>query len=329
MSELLKAVETGDFETVKDILDRSNLEVYQEFENGRTVLMEAAARGYGKIVGLLIENGASWNAIDIDGKCAGQFALENGFEDIHESLLGHAVRTELVLGLIERKKKMENGQVGPSNEDFLKKKCFFRDNVLIDESGDAVMMSWESPLMKFHAERMDITGKDVLNIGFGLGIIDREFQKHSPLSHTIVEAHPDVYQKMLDDGWDKIQGVKILFGRWQDVLPSCGVQFDAIFFDTFGEYYEDMREFHEHLINILRPNGIYSYFNGLAGKNEFFHEVYCRIAELELRQLGFSTSFETIPMNALDSEVWNGVLRKYWSLKQYNLPICRLTFEGM
>jgi len=46
---------------------------------------------------------------------------------------------------------------------------------------------------------------------------------------------------MLQQGWDKRPGVKILFGRWQDVLPKSGLRFDGIFWDTFSEYYEDMQ----------------------------------------------------------------------------------------
>lgn len=37
-------------------------------------------------------------------------------------------------------------------------------------------------------------GGDVLNVGFGLGIIDTAIQSHRPRSHTIIEAHPDVYK---------------------------------------------------------------------------------------------------------------------------------------
>lgn len=32
-------------------------------------------------------------------------------------------------------------------------------------------------------------------------------------------------------GWDKKPGVRIVFGRWQDVLPQLGT-YDGIFFDT-------------------------------------------------------------------------------------------------
>ena len=48
---------------------------------------------------------------------------------------------------------------------------------LLDSAEDAVMMEWERPLMRAHAEVMIPDGtaprtRDVLNIGFGMGIID-------------------------------------------------------------------------------------------------------------------------------------------------------------
>ena len=66
-------------------------------------------------------------------------------------------------------------------------------------------------------------------------------QRRRPRSHTIVEAHPDVHARMLQQGWDRKPRVRILFGRWQDVLPESGLAFDGIFWDTFSEYYEDMQ----------------------------------------------------------------------------------------
>ena len=38
---------------------------------------------------------------------------------------------------------------------------------------------------------------------------------------------------MLQQGWDKRPGVRIVFARWQDCLPQLG-SFDGIFFDTFS-----------------------------------------------------------------------------------------------
>ena len=66
-------------------------------------------------------------------------------------------------------------------------------------------------------------------------------QRRRPRSHTIVEAHPDVHARMLQQGWDRKPGVRILIGRWQEVLPESGLTFNGIFWDTFSEYYEDMQ----------------------------------------------------------------------------------------
>jgi protein arginine N-methyltransferase 2 len=126
--------------------------------------------------------------------------------------------------------------------------------------------------VQLHADIICAGGGDVLNVGFGLGIIDEAIQRRGPRSHTIVEAHPDVYQHMLRQGWGERAGVRVVFGRWQDVVASLG-PFDGVFFDTYGEYYEELRDFQAHLPRLLRPGGVYSFFNGLAPDNLFFHMV--------------------------------------------------------
>jgi hypothetical protein len=73
--------------------------------------------------------------------------------------------------------------------------------------------------------------RSVLNIGFGMGIIDGALQRRSPGHHTIIEAHPAVYQQMISDGWHLKPNVTIVFGKWQDHIDNIG-QFDAVFFDT-------------------------------------------------------------------------------------------------
>ncbi|KAJ0087483.1 hypothetical protein Patl1_08850 [Pistacia atlantica] len=143
------------------------------------------------------------------------------------------------------------------------------------------------------------------------------------VTHTIVEAHPEVYKRMLQTGWGKKGNVKIIFGRWQDVLSELE-SYDGIFFDTYGEHYEDLREFHQHLPKLLKPGGIYSFFNGLCGGNAFFHVVYCHLVSLELENLGYSTQLIPLPVkNCLGEDVWEGVRQKYWHLDTYYLPVCQ------
>ena len=71
---------------------------------------------------------------------------------------------------------------------------------------------------------MCVQGGDVLNVGFGLGIIDDAIQRRGPRSHTIVEAHPDVYAHIKALGWDARPGVRVVFGRWQDVVEQVCVR---------------------------------------------------------------------------------------------------------
>lgn len=103
----------------------------------------------------------------------------------------------------------------------------------------------------------------------------------------------------------------------------------GIFFDTYGEYYEDLRLFHQHLPKLLKPGGIYSYFNGLCGDNAFFHVVYCQLVSLELENLGYSTQFIPLPLkDCLAEEVWEGVKHKYWQLDTYYLPVCQASSDS-
>lgn len=99
--------------------------------------------------------------------------------------------------------------------------------------------------------------------------------RYNPRSHTIIEAHPDVYKYMCEQGWDKKDNVRILFGRWQDVVGQLD-QYDGIFFDTYSEHYLHMQEFHSTLPRILKKGSIYTFFNGLAPRCPFFSRYVCR-----------------------------------------------------
>ncbi len=140
------------------------------------------------------------------------------------------------------------------------------DTLLLDDDEDAVMMEWEKPLMHAHASILTRNGskrKRVLNIGFGLGIVDTALQSHEPSFHVIIEAHPTVYDKMIRDGWGNKENVRICFGRWQVEFPkliSEGLVFDGIFYDTYGEHFTDLEDFHALMAQSLsKPDGVYSF----------------------------------------------------------------------
>jgi protein arginine N-methyltransferase 2 len=205
---------------------------------------------------------------------------------------------------------------------------------------------------------METPDKRVLNVGFGMGIIDTAFQKWNPALHIIIEAHPDVYQRMLDEKWDEKPNVRICFGKWQDVLPKLiqeGVMVDGIFYDTYGEHFLDLEDFHNGMVQMLsKPHGVYSFFNGLAPDNIFFHGVgkivsqnvmhdssighehtfiyllfvrrlACQCVKLQLGQLGLHAEFLPCELQVEDS-VWEGIRRKYWHGRDtYYLP--RVTWK--
>ncbi|KAJ1019400.1 hypothetical protein NDA16_004517 [Ustilago loliicola] len=175
----------------------------------------------------------------------------------------------------------------------------------------------------------------VLNVGFGLGIIDSIIQTHTPTRHVIIEAHPDAIAYTRTLGFDKIPGVEIFQGRWEDYIKDSDDEqdiarmtalgtFDAIYWDTYSQDYSDIKRFFEALPNLLNgPESRFSFFHGLGATNQFFYDVYTRISELDLREIGLTTRWEVIEPE-IKQEEWEGVKQKYWTLDRYYCPIAQL-----
>ncbi|GER38096.1 ankyrin repeat family protein [Striga asiatica] len=314
---LCLAARNGDVVRVKSLI-ASGADVTYFDSSGQTPLMHAAKNGCPEVVKALLDGGAPWNALSPSNLSAGDFAMENGHQSAFDIILNAGIQAELILGTIARKDNSD----GKSSGCYLEDRVTFSEDKVMDTESKAVMMAWEKPLMEAHANAICSRGGHILNIGFGMGLVDIAIQQYSPVCHTIVEAHPEVYARMLQTGWGEKKNVKIIFGRWQDVLSQLE-SYDGIFFDTYGEYYEDMRQFHQHLPQLLKPGGIYSFFNGLCGDNPFFHTVYCQLVALELENLGYSTQLIPLPAKqCFGEETWEGVKHKYWQLDTYYLPVC-------
>ena len=76
-----------------------------------------------------------------------------------------------------------------------------------------VMMGWETPIMQKMAELCVSEGDDVLEIGFGMGILSDAIQARNPKSHTIIECHKDIIPKLKEWASDK-SNVTIVEGLW-------------------------------------------------------------------------------------------------------------------
>jgi hypothetical protein len=131
-------------------------------------------------------------------------------------------------------------------------KLYYTESSLIDEDGKTVMMDWEKPVMKKASEVVTVNGGDILNIGFGMGIVDTYIQETNPNSHTIIESHKDVINYMKENGWE--DKCNCVYGRWQDNL-NLG-KFDGIYLDTWRE--ERVSHIPELLDNCLKVGGVFS-----------------------------------------------------------------------
>lgn len=224
---------------------------------------------------------------------------------------------------------------------------YTEDSLITKDRKDGVMMSWETDLMQlgcdtlFEGSYVDQSKEldsevNVLNIGFGMGIIDTMIQAKSPTKHYICEAHPDVLQKLKQDGWYEKSNVVILEGRWQDNLDfllNSGTFFNGIYYDTFSENYQDMLDLFDYIVGLLKPNGVFSFFNGLGADRQVIYEVYKQLVELDLANYGLKCTFKQIkvPESTLkveDKSVWDDVKRSYWSCPIYYHPTAKfIDFE--
>lgn len=329
-----------------------------EIEDGESEKKELMLRAT-ETVRCLLQNGAIWNQLDKNDETAGCVANRLGLRELYELMVDAGVRAELLLNRLEGYEKLQesdddiedirDGEVNGANHSpaesmqwqeplradaeissthYLSSTLSLGADKILDEQSNGVMMSWESGIMlKSATALLTAPNMNVLNVGFGMGIIDGHFQSHSnkPASHHIIEAHPTVLADMKAKSWYDKPGVVIHEGKWQDILPKLvleGHMFDAIYFDTFAESYSEFRDFFsEQVIGLLEPSGKFSFFNGLGADRQISYDVYQKVVEMELFEAGFDIEWEEFEVPKLDHE-WEGVKRKYWKIERYRLPIC-------
>ncbi|KAF6761205.1 arginine methyl transferase [Ephemerocybe angulata] len=197
-----------------------------------------------------------------------------------------------------------------------------------------VMMGWEQGIMEETVRRLTKglpeEGLTVLNVGFGLGIIDTlfEFLPTLPAQHVIIEPHPDVLAHMRAEGWYDKPNITILEGKWQDFIANGKLLefggFDIVYTDTFSEDYAALRAFFEELPDLLSgPDARFSFFNGLGATNALFYDVYTHISELNLADIGLDVQWSDVDVTTDEEERW-GQSREYFNLPIYRLPIAKM-----
>lgn len=184
------------------------------------------------------------------------------------------------------------------------------DGRLLDSQGRAVMMEWEREIMKESAKVVCANGGRILNVGFGLGIIDSYIQSCDIDSHWIIEAHKDVYRKMDEDGWLDKDNVTVVHRRWQDALELLP-KFDGIYFDTWND--SGLKElFIPMLPELLKLGGVFSYWGhhpNLDKERKMFEKFGMEVTSKEIELNNIPSSLE---QGAL---YWNERHKKYRILK--------------
>ncbi|KAI9613204.1 hypothetical protein KEM48_003899 [Puccinia striiformis f. sp. tritici PST-130] len=155
-------------------------------------------------------------------------------------------------------------------------------------------------------EFFSFLGKDfelsVLNIGFGLGIIDNFIQEYTPNRHLIVEPHPDVLQYMDDQGWHSKKGVVIYPGRWQDFLEDVKLgkieaNFDAIYWDTFSEDYRSLKNFFDQVFDLLSGPHPFFLVSWSGATSRTLYDIYTEMAEMDIREAGLQLTWSEVPVD--------------------------------
>ena len=164
-------------------------------------------------------------------------------------------------------------------KEFLSNNIEITDGVLYSSSPHVVldiMSTDEDLIMEESANILCQNLGTVLNVGFGLGIIDNYIRKHNPKEHHIIEIHPKVYNLAIQQGFDKT--AKLYLGDWQDIIQEFilkGKKFDAIYFDTYT-FNRDKKQwaiFGSVVNKILNKGGTFSYFNDNASKIEKIEDI--------------------------------------------------------
>ncbi|KAI0250373.1 S-adenosyl-L-methionine-dependent methyltransferase [Lactifluus subvellereus] len=337
-------------EDVQKLLDEDAPLWYQD-KDGWSALHAAASVEDAELVKRLLQHGALWNSADNGGNTAGDIALSLNDEESYRAIRNAGIRSELILQLLASHGaeadalvlREEDDTALGSTDKFLSSRLRYTidahgQEICLLQSSDTeigVMMGWERDIMQETVRRMcddhpnAETGLKVLNVGFGLGIIDSYFQALPvpPSAHVIIEPHPDVLKYMREQGWYDKKGVVVLEGKWQDFVGAKVLDdmvFDAVYTDTFSEEYEDLRRFFNHVPKLLAgPDARFSFFNGLGATNALFYDVYTHLAELHLAELGIDIEWEDVDVATQEGVRW-GNTRGYFSMRLYRLPVGRV-----
>ena len=149
-----------------------------------------------------------------------------------------------------------------------------RDESALIIQDQQVMQTWEEPLMRALAASVAAPDKDVLEIGFGIGVSASFIQEFGARSYTVVECNRGVIDEF--EAWRKRfpdADIRLVAGMWQNVADQLAT-YDGILFDTYplsqdeyernevgGTAYTHAAEFFGLARSKLRKGGVFTYFS--------------------------------------------------------------------
>ena len=162
---------------------------------------------------------------------------------------------------------------------------YTEDKLISEHVPYPIMGQHETLIMEESAKVICQNRGKVLNVGFGMGIIDSFIRDYSPQEHHIVDIHPDVIKKAIEMGFDK---TSILYqSDWRDLIPKWNkekVKFDSIYFDTLILDWINKPEWSDFTFivdSILEEGGIFSFFNNFATSPNLSQPMWDKLEELK------------------------------------------------
>ncbi|KAI8959612.1 arginine N-methyltransferase 2 [Daldinia sp. FL1419] len=265
-------------------------------------------------------------------------SAEEGKRDANDNVNAESAEEDIEVVDSDRAFVPPKGTVGPNvnSADYLRSDLTYSEGKLVDSAQNGVMMAWETSIMRASVDALlpDLpAGRKILNIGFGMGIVDGMFAETRPAKHHIIEAHPGVLEHInsSDSKFGKewaasgpSEGAfKVHGGKWQEVVPKLleqGETYDAIYFDTFGEDYSQLRLFFtEYVPGLLEEQGRFGFFNGLGADRKICYDVYTQVVEMHLSDACMDVEWQELDVDMKDlgkegEGEWQGVKRRYWTL---------------
>jgi len=163
----------------------------------------------------------------------------------------------------------------------------FTDNyITLAKNGDShtIMHVGETLYMEKLSELVTKNGGHILEIGFGMHI-SADFIQSNPnvKSHTIIEVHPEIYNKGLEWAKDK-PNVELILGDWIDILPLKNKLFDGVFYDPYNDY--NLLKFLDYVKDNCKKETIVGFYDHPAF-DERLNGLQVTILETDLNSIPF------------------------------------------